>query len=54
MPKNLQDYLCSKVFSSEKVTDCCENLNMQWKMLDWDSRGYHQQLNCRWRITPNH
>ena len=58
MPKNLQDYLGNKVtflkwedngLLLSKIWIC----NVQWKMLDWDSRGYHQQLNHWRRMTPN-
>ena len=26
---------------------------MHWKILDWDSRGYYQQLNRSRRMIPN-
>ena len=49
MPKNLQDYLGNKV-TFLKWED---NEKLLAEMLDWDSRGYHQELN-RWRsMTPN-
>ena len=44
MFKNLQDYLGNKIVFV--IMDYyLRKFELQWKMLDWDSRGYHQQLN---------
>lgn len=42
----------TKFYLSKQKDNGSLNLNMQWKILDWDRR-YHQQLNHWRRVTPN-